>query len=95
MDGFWHIGETTAYQSGVDYGNGSRPIKVVAKRVERAADGNRLAYVVVKIPSGHHWAGRGMGTESHPGEYHVLHIMETHDNGVYWCKDLMDFPLRN
>ena len=91
MDGFWHISETQAHQSGVDYGNGSRSIRVVARKIE----GEHLSYVVVKIPGGSHWAGRGMGSASHPGAYHVLQIIEEKQPGIYRCKDLMEFPLRN
>jgi len=91
MDGFWSIGEKEAYQSGVDYRNGSRPIRVVAKYEQESS----LAFVVVKIPGGHHWAGIGMDQLSHPGEYHVLQILEETQPGIYRCKDLMMFPLRN
>lgn len=88
MDGIWHIDNKAAFQSGVDYGNGSKPIQVVATRFE----GERLTYAVVKIPGGHHWVERSL---SHPGSYHVLQILEIHDIGVYRCVDLMDFPLRS
>jgi len=92
MDGFWSIGEKEAYQSGVDYGNGSRPIRVVAKYEQ----GGSVAFVVVKIPGGHHWAGIGMDQISYAGAYHVLQILEqTDDKRFYRCKDLMYFPLRN
>ena len=91
MDGFWYIGDTEASQSGVDYSNGSKPIRVVARRVERG----KLTFVVVKIPGGKHWVGNYMPWESHPGDYHVLRILEQIDPGLYRCEDLMEFPLRN
>ena len=93
MDGFWYIpeGDGPVSQSGVDYGNGSKPIRVVARR----SDHDKLAYVVVKIPGGKHWAGNHMPQVSHPGDYHVLRILEQTAPGLYRCEDLMEFPLRN
>ena len=91
MDGFWYIGATTASQEGVDYETGSKPIKVVARKLE---NGN-LAYAVVKVPGGKHWEVYGGHSVSHPGQYHVLRVLEHLESDAYHCECLIEFPLRN
>ena len=70
--------------SGIDHGNGSKPILLVKETQE---------LVVVKIPGGSHWTGNYQPRTSHPGEYMVLLKLEE-DKPVQWLSELCTYPLR-
>lgn len=62
---------------GIDFGNGSKPIKVWAE--SRFSDER---YIVLKVPSGTHWASITQGTVSHPGQYIFGRIDNVAESGL-------------
>ena len=79
----------TAYFPGIDYSNGSRPIVVVSQMRD---------LVVVKIPGGKHFSGRGTQS-SHPATYNVFALLEEQparrDARFFWAMELVEFPVRS
>jgi hypothetical protein len=77
----WKINsDGTARKPGVDFGNGSKPIKVW-HRTE--------THIVFKVPAGKHWVGRGMAQASHPGEYIVCEYVADQDHEGYILTDVL------
>ena len=79
----------TAYFPGIDYSNGSRPIVVVSQMRD---------LVVVKIPGGKHFSGRG-SQSSHPATYNIFALLEEQPGSPgarwFWAMELVEFPVRS
>ena len=75
--------------SGWDMGN-AKPMTVKGYNA-------RTGVVVVKVPSGSHWASRGL-TVSHKGHYAVVQIQEVKSESdtffKAWTEEVLEFPLR-
>ena len=80
-------GKTAAFP-GIDYSNGSRPIEVVCQKKD---------LIVVKIPGGKHFSGRGTQAP-HPATYKLFALMEEQLAGlgerVVWAMEILEFPVR-
>ena len=75
-----HTGSNEVRFSGIDYGNGNKPILIVRETPD---------IIVVKIPGGTHWNGLYQPWRSHPGQYLVLLKL---DDG--WVTELTSFPIK-
>tara|TARA_R110000824_G_scaffold129891_1_gene291485 strand:- start:1140 stop:1442 length:303 start_codon:yes stop_codon:yes gene_type:complete len=76
---------------GLDMGN-AKPMTVKGYNI-------RTGVVIIKVPSGSHWASHGV-TASHSGHYEVRMIEEIKPSGDplkffrAWTQPVLEFPLR-
>lgn len=95
---------------GVDYGNGRKPIEIwqsIPGTIEGmdveafTARTRRAPVVVMKMPGGSHWAGRGMAPGYHGAAFHVFTILSVTTRPStdpvrfdMWCDEIIEFDIR-
>lgn len=76
--------EDTITFPGIDFSNGSQPLKVVA---------DYAGYLVVRMPGGKFWAGVNMDRHYSPASFHVYKVLERGESELV-LTSVVDFPAR-
>lgn len=85
-------GDGVARFVGVDFSNGSKPIRVVARKTVTigAAEVELIAF---KFPGGKCWAGIGMDRTTVHATYEVWQVTKRNNEGDIYVDRLMEWPV--